>query len=197
MKTLVVTLAALVLFGCSGESFTGFTAGNPASADADSTPADGGLDAIPTNAAGGNGGVLEEDGGSTSNGSGGAIAATGGSTAVGSGGAANTGGSVACTLVTHTNGIGQTWQDCVPINTYDLNQAMRACEKSGAAHCTNNGSICGGTYVVCGYDEPRQSIYGGCWGYYGVYIAGFVSSVALNGGGSCPNANSETSRPWG
>jgi len=197
MKTTLSALVTLVLFGCGGESFTGFTHGDPTTADADSTtPADGGFD---VKAAGGSAGQPEEDDGGLPNGSGGAggTVSTGGSTSAGSGGVLGTGGATTCALVTHTNGIGQTWQDCVPINTYDLNQAMRACEKSGAAHCTNNGSICGGTYVVCGYDEPRQSIYGGCWGYYGAYIAGFVSSVALNGGGSCPNANSETSRPWG
>lgn len=223
MKTLIAALAALVLSGCSGEAFTGFTPGDPSSADADSTtPADGGLDVKIS--AGGSGGLLEEDGGPGSGGakgSGGVVVAAGGSTVAGSGGATSTGGSTAagsggspstggmlgsggvgtggvtatggttaCALVTHTNGTGQTWQDCVPIGTWDESQAMRACKASGAALCTAVGGCGVSSYAVCGHDLPGMQQHGGCWEYGSDLTVAYVSATA------CPDPNDPSARTW-
>lgn len=69
-------------------------------------------------------------------GSGGA-GGTGGVTA-GTGGA---GGTIPCDgagLSTHDNGVGQTWQDCVPPSTYTQDQATQAC----TAYCAANACTC-------------------------------------------------------
>lgn len=42
--------------------------------------------------------------------------------------------------VTHHNGMGQTWQDCVPLGTYNATQAMAACNAYAAAHATSCAS---------------------------------------------------------
>lgn len=152
MKNLILVLA---LTGCGGESFTGFTPVDPATTD------DGGIDS--KIAAGGGqdeddgGAIRTETGGSTSTGgvggatvgTGGTVVATGGATSTG--GASGTGGTTACTPVTHDNGLGQTWQDCVPLGTYNEGQAMKACAawcavKNCASSCAlllDIGSYCG------------------------------------------------------
>jgi hypothetical protein len=78
---------------------------------------------------------------SSSGGSSGATGSTGGSFATG-GASSSTGGtpSDACVLVTHDNGIGQTWQDCVPLDTYNATQATAACEAYKAAHVASCSS---------------------------------------------------------
>ncbi len=206
MKMLITSLAILGLFGCGGESFTGFTGDNPVSTDADSTTStDGGLDAISTNTAGGRSGLLEKDGGSV--GSGGAPVAAGGSTTVGSGGATGTGGSttagsggafatggatssggvigsggsVACTLVTHTNGVGQTWQDCVPLGTWNESQAMKACVAS-MGDVRKCSVVAGGCSAVQGISTDVTGTRNYIWGYSGA-SAGYGTTS-----GSCPNA---------
>lgn len=39
----------------------------------------------------------------------------------------------ACTLVTHSNGVGQTFDDCDPLGTHGLSEALKACEAWGQA----------------------------------------------------------------
>lgn len=43
----------------------------------------------------------------------------------------------ACAPITHNNGLGQTWTDCVPLGTYNESQAMAACAASFGSNCTN------------------------------------------------------------
>lgn len=44
----------------------------------------------------------------------------------------------ACASVTHSNGVGQFWQDCVPLGTYTAEQAIKAC-----AATTGDAAKCG------------------------------------------------------
>jgi hypothetical protein len=71
-----------------------------------------------------------------------------------------------CTLVVHSNGLGGTWTDCVPLGTYDHDQAVRACLSDGAIVCDVGGSSTsnGPYYVICAVgltDYP-------CWIYSGL-----------------------------
>lgn len=52
-----------------------------------------------------------------------------------------------CALVTHDNGLGQTWQDCTPTGTHTQDQAMQAC----TAYCATNACTCGQSNL-CGSD---------------------------------------------
>jgi hypothetical protein len=79
---------------------------------------------------------------------------------------------IGCTPITHDNGIGQTWQDCVPLGTYNDAQAMMACKASGAATCVPS-TRCGPTvYEVQGFGADGYLI--GEWGY-GDFATGYVS----------------------
>jgi len=89
-------------------------------------------------------GGAPSSGGAGTGGSTGGAPGSGGSpgTGGGSGGAPNSGGTPgsggvvdACTPVTHDNGLGQTWQDCVPLGTYNQSQAVKACKASFADLC--------------------------------------------------------------
>lgn len=129
--------------------------------------------------AGGSGGALGSRGGSSgSAGSGGSSSSGGASGSTGTGGAFD-----ACALVTHDNGIGQAWQDCVPLGTYDEAQAMKACKASGAPNCRLSGCSADIHSMVCGTDASGSSYYGGCWGYASS-SAGHVVDAASAGG--CP-----------
>lgn len=88
---------------------------------------------------------------------------------------------------THNNGIGQSWQDCEPPGTYNIDQAKKACGASGAIACTDVLCIGGQSYAICAQGGEY------CWGYRGP-SAGYVSSKALGGSG-CPVPGSGT-RPW-
>jgi len=134
------------------------------------------------------GGAHPGSGGSTATGGASSTggAATGGTSSTGgapSGGSAgdvtgSDGGIVdACVLVTHDNGLGQTWQDCVPRGTYNLDQAMKACAASGVVTCTANpvSPTCGGTTrLVWRSTGSGLPLNGGGWGYAGS-IAGYVN----------------------
>ena len=70
-------------------------------------------------------------------------------------------------VYTHQDGLGQTWQDCAPAGTYDVTEATRACEASGAAQCATTGGCAGpsvvGTtgsqcYGVWEYGGPSQGL---------------------------------------
>lgn len=147
------------------------TASGGAETDGGTPPASGGSDGSGGSAAGGAPG----SGGASSGGSDGTAAggaSSGG--AQGSGGeVTSTGGTVACTPVTHDNGIGQTWQDCVPLYTYDKDQAMKACKAAGAPVCIENERCGTGVYEVQGFSADR-SLRLGEWGY-GNFATGYVS----------------------
>lgn len=110
------------------------------------------------------GGSSQETGGSFQ-GTGGSFQETGGSSQTGGAGGAVV--DAGCALVTHENGLGQTWQDCVPLGTYNEEQAMKACEASGAARCVDSKitSGCGGSSHVFGFDDASKIV--GVWGYDG------------------------------
>lgn len=99
----------------------------------------------------------------------------------------------ACVLTTHVSGLGQNWQDCVPLGVYDVNQAVKACRASGASHCLMSTGCGGGELVVCGYAEDGTQ---SCWGYAGS-IAGYVGSTARDGGGACPGFLGIENFTWG
>ena len=188
---------ALFLVACGGTDFTtGFS-----TSGADALTPDGGhgmtgtggeeADAVTPL---GTGGAPASSGGASNGGkvgaaTGGAPVATGGSPAatggvpVTTGGAPATGGAPivdACVPVTHSNGLGQTWTDCVPSGTYDLSEAMRACKASGAERCIDSQGCGAGNLVVIGYGVTACV---GSWGYGG-FVAGFTRSAADCG--ACP-----------
>lgn len=146
-----------------------------------------------TGSGGASTGGTRGSGGSSSGGAdsaGGTLSAAGGA---GTGGTSSTGGSGSggvpqemdggCALVTHDNGLGQTWQDCVPLGTYNETQAMKACEASGAPNCRLSGCTADTHSMVCGIDASGSFAYGGCWGYTDL-SAGHVVPAASAGG--CP-----------
>lgn len=179
-----IPVLALLVTACGGESFSAF--GTPEEADGGTQDAVAEIDS----GAGGSGGATvaasggstaqETDSGASTGGvsTGGATGATGGATSTGgttaTGGVTNTGGATAaggttsCTLVTHSNGIGQTWQDCVALGTFNESQAMKAC-----VAYTGNAQQC---YVSTGCGVPlgvvRTDSY--AWEYAGS-LAGNVS----------------------
>lgn len=68
---------------------------------------------------------------------------------------------VSCTLITHSNGLGATWQDCVPGR-----EPMRACELAKCGACTGTDAY-GGTCCVGGVSctcwDPDGHVRGGTW----------------------------------
>ena len=70
--------------------------------------------------------------------------------------------------VTHDNGFGQAWTDCAPLDTYDVTEAMKACEAYSPGQCA--ASSCGGGGVVCSSGAGAPDCI--CWSYGGSY-AGF------------------------
>jgi len=161
MKHFNLVVLAVFVLGCSGEAFTtDFTPTiAPDSAPGGSTSTGGAPGTGGEVAAGGApeadagaGGASQATGGS-SHSTGGSFQETGGSSQTGgspsTGGVLSTGGApietggtqatdAGCTLVTHDNGAGQTWQDCVSLGTHDRTQAVKACE----AWCAENGCTC-------------------------------------------------------
>ena len=135
-------LLALSLVGCGGPAFSTEVLRAQDDAATDGTPADAVL--------GGDEGV--GDGGSASD------------------AAPEAGEAQACTLVTHSDGLGQTWQDCVALGTYDQAEAFRACVANGGA-CVLNA--CG---AVCDID-PHSPGYCSCWDYASP-LAGHVNNTA-------------------
>ena len=77
----------------------------------------------------------------------------------------------ACSPVTHSDGLGQSWSDCAPLGTYDQAEAQAACEANGGSPCVLNA--CG---AVCDVD-PHSPGYCSCWVYAGA-LAGHVNNTA-------------------
>jgi hypothetical protein len=92
--------------------------------------------------------------------------------------------SACATPVTHSNGLGQTWTDCVPLGTYNMTQAFMACEAAtgaaGAMQCGIHDGDAGGC-------DNGVFYVGGFWVYAGP-TAGHVSSTAFD----CPTTASPT-----
>jgi hypothetical protein len=164
MKNVVIFAITLTLFGCGGDFQTaGFTAQGP---DVET----GGAMALETGGAPSTGGKAASGGSpavdSGPAGSGGAPVATGGSPSTG-GVVVATGGVPAvdagCTLVTHDNGLGATWQDCAPSGTHDAEHAMKACRESGAASCVVDitcSDTCFRVYGTSGAQGIASWLYG-------------------------------------
>jgi len=181
-------LVVLLAFapGCNSEEFTTF---NRAELDAaDSAPSTGGAVATggASSSAGGasTGGRLSTGGSMAAGGSTetGGAASTGGAV-IETGGAPNTGGAPlvdACALVTHDNGIGQTWQDCVPLGTYNQEQAMKACEAfTGDSKACAVAIGCGASFG----DVIRSTLYPEVdyfWTYSGNHAGNVGMSCAVD-----------------
>ena len=87
--------------------------------------------------------------------------------------------------ITHANGIGQSFYDCVALGTHNLNQAKEAC-----LAYTGNASLCvlgnctgGGQNLVVCSNSPTAN----CWNYSGSNI-GHVHVGSLN----CPSSADPT-----
>jgi len=97
----------------------------------------------------------------------------------------------ACALVTHSNGIGQSWADCAPLGTWDEAEAISACEanatltKSPPA-CVPN--FCSGPspVAICDVDVQVPG-FCTCWTFAGP-AAGHVLSHACDLGAGPANA---------
>jgi hypothetical protein len=128
-------------------------------------------------------GGLREVGGTQGSGgasTGGAINAAGGTQNSGGAQDVDSGG---CALVAHSNGLGQSWQDCMPLGTYNEAQAMKACKAYGATRCIDSLGCGGGNLVVIGRDLADALV--GAWGYSG-FVESFVCSGATCSG--CPSS---------
>lgn len=150
------------------------------------TPGAGGVSSGGARVSGTGGHVVSGAGGRASGGvvSTGGIRVTGGAAgeANDAGNATDAGGAPdACRLITHTSGVGMTWQDCVPLGTHNEDQAMKACVAfTGDSKKCNRGPGCGtAPWVIQGADAAGTYDY--IWGYEG-NTAGYVGA---NGG--CPN----------
>lgn len=95
-------------------------------------------------------------------------------------------------LITHDNGQGQTWQDCVPLGTYNGTQASNAC----AAYTGNLGSCfdfdCAdpGNFdnVVCGLLGADCA----CWTYAGALTTGLTVNDPSSNACTCPAVGDNT-----
>jgi len=178
-------LVLVLLSGCGGAQFSGAfdsatdggdaaalgTGGEPNAMDDAGASGGSSADDAGKYGSGGTTGGMTASGGTTSAGDATTVPGSGGTTE--SGGTTSSGGAVACTLVTHSDGVGQTWQDCVPLYTYNEAQAMKACEASGAALCLQS-TRCGPTVLeVQGFNSDRSHLVAE-WGY-GDFATGYVS----------------------
>jgi hypothetical protein len=206
-------LLALIVFlsGCSGGDFTsglfnGVDSPDAGEAHTDSAPFLAG-GAPGSGGASGSGGVVAATGGApeldAGHGTGGS-SQTGGAPnyggSPGTGGVVSTGGTVGtggavvdagCALVAHDNGVGQTWQDCIPLGTYGSEQATKACKASGAPRCVLS-TFCGAQgSEICGQDAAGAHTYAGCWGYDGDVAGRFTDTPAV-----CPVDDASSTGTW-
>jgi hypothetical protein len=92
----------------------------------------------------------------------------------------------AATLYTHYNGVGQTWEDEVPLGTYDLAEATSAC-----VAFTGDASRCGESF--CGPAGTRNIVCASgvtwCWSF--LTVDGAVAGHVYNddAGYRCPGAS--------
>ncbi|MGH7297364.1 MAG: hypothetical protein ACRELB_20680 [Polyangiaceae bacterium] len=103
---------------------------------------------------------------------------------------------IACTAVEHSDGLGQTFQDCVPAGTINQQLAEDACRAASGSYCAIGGQ--------CAQDEPDggqgytnyfgwENDAGGCvagWGFMGAGAVNGAGHVKLSdGGGCCPTSS--------
>jgi hypothetical protein len=92
-------------------------------------------------------------------------------------------------MTTHSNGIGQTFPDCVAQGTYSQTQAQAACKAftGDAAQCTSSTTTCG----LLGLAGSVQSVCGSasgkcyCWDHGGTYGGGGIGTVQTANVSSC------------
>jgi hypothetical protein len=127
-------------------------------------------------------GVNSGSGGSSDDSLDGSAESSSSSGSVGSGGSPPSQDGSSCALVMHSNGLGQTWQDCAPLGTYDAQEAAKACIAFTGSrdNCYNSPGCADAPWVVQAID-PEQT-YDILWGYTGS-TAGYVG---VNG--ACPNS---------
>ena len=71
----------------------------------------------------------------------------------------------ACALVTHSNGVGQTWQDCTALGTHNRTQAQSACDAlSTAANCVATTG-CNLSFVGASVSGPGNGMTTYLWVY--------------------------------
>lgn len=191
MKQIIVSVISVYLIGCGGNRFdtalfvADGDARSDAGADVQEAPDSGAPDAREASpqGAGGAGGASHGAGGS-SHGAGGSFQTAGGA---GGSSAPCDGGPE----VTHSNGVGQAWTDCVPLGTYDQSQAMKACEAwCSARGCAGTGCVEGpecGEYMALGRTAgPSAVMLGWAWGWSpATFGGGTTVNVPLTSGGSC------------
>jgi hypothetical protein len=68
----------------------------------------------------------------------------------------------ACTTYTHSNGMGQSWTDCVPLGTYNEVQAAAACEAYVAVMGGQCGADCIAGYSAREPDDGGDGCNGTC-----------------------------------
>jgi hypothetical protein len=93
-----------------------------------------------------------------------------------------------CTLVTHSDGLGQSWSDCAPLGTLDLAEATAACVAGYGSNLACSSHICGSGQPS---DPAFHAVCGSlvCWAYDGPY----AGKVSLPSSGGCPSASGA---PW-
>jgi Divergent InlB B-repeat domain/Collagen triple helix repeat (20 copies) len=109
---------------------------------------------------------------------------------------AGTGPCAGAPYTTHSNGVGQTYQDCIALNTYNTTQATEAAnawlKAVGGGTINGSGYLCGSALsptadqvlVVTSNTSPAQY---GVWTYGGPNI-GYVL-VSRGSSYACPNTN--------
>jgi hypothetical protein len=98
------------------------------------------------------------------------------------GGCCSTGNGGRC-ATQHSNGLGQNFYDCVPLNTYNSTQASEACQAWGGTSCTAIYSCTGpgSNQVLCDTVGGLCS----CWDFTGSnagYVYKSTSSTCYCGG---------------
>lgn len=189
MAKIVLFLVLVLVVGCGGPSFTVSLDTPDGGHAADALAAAGGAPVVGFGGAA-SGGAPSSGGASAGGSSGSPDEADAGGHGSGSGGAtvendAGSGVPLCGTLpvVTHDNGNQQTWQDCVPLGTYNEAQAMKACKASGAVMCILNKRC--GVGAVQGWNADVSHLIGE-WGYED-FATGYVSlDFNLCGGASDP-----------
>jgi len=194
----VVMVGAALFYGCGGDAFG--TGPDPA-VDGGSPTVDGGVAAIAQDGAAVDAGVQPDvlvdtgvgvhigvqDAGTSDAGEGldSAVVDAG---EVHDSAVADAGHDSGCTPVTHSNGVGQTWQDCVPLGTYEQSEAMKACVAAtgSAAQCAVVGCGSAVQNMVC---VNSTSLPCDCWAYQSqsTGVSGHVSTSC-----GCPGAGDPT-----
>ncbi len=88
---------------------------------------------------------------------------------------------------THTNGVGESYWDCVDAGTYDQTQAGKACTAYTNAQFACSPASCvgdAGDLVICGSPDGGAC---GCWDYTGTDKGYVFKSNSPEAGCFCPN----------